>query len=310
MQITAIHGWMVRWFRIWVWFVLLPLPAYAQVPVVGETIDLDFDAPDAWGMAYVASATLFLGDEVPRETESGALEFAAGINHIPHLDTEQRRVGLGGVKLEDLNKSPVFGRGQLRLGLPWQLTLGLAWTPPVEIDGVKPDGLFATSLERPLMRGERWRTGIRLYAQTGQVAGDITCSAATAAEAPGSVNNPFGCEAPSNDVVDLNYLGAEISAAWSLVNGRWEPFAAFAVTRMDLETQVDALVFGVNDRSLRRTDGTTRTTSLGLSYRPDPRWRWTTALSWTPLDIRRPFVDGVESEDFWTFRLAVAYRWR
>lgn len=287
--------------------VLLALGASAQSQVGGrETVD--FDSPEGWAMARTTAATLNLGPAPPGDLETWEIAVSAEVGSIPHVDTADTRVGFGGTKFEDLNKSPVFGRGRLHLGLPAGFTAELAWSPPVEIDGVQPDGIYGLALERSLYSGDRWQSGARLFAQDGHAEGDITCSAEVAAREPGSDDNPFGCVAPSNDDIALDHGGAEISASTSFRGGRWQPFASFAVTRIDPEVQVNAPVFDFIDRSQLTTEGTLRTGTAGVAWNPSRRWQATAAFSYTPLDARRPPEFDEESDDFWSVRIGLKWR--
>ena len=77
------------------------------------TQNVDLDSPEGWGMAYMTAASLNLADSFPRELSFGELEISAEINSIPKLNSEQQKIGFGGLKYEDLNKSPVFGKGKI-----------------------------------------------------------------------------------------------------------------------------------------------------------------------------------------------------
>lgn len=288
---------------------LLAGAVHAQT-VVGGREAVGFDSPEGWAMARTTAATLNLGPRAPAAGDPWQFSVAAELASIPHADREDTRVGFGGTKFEDLNKSPVFGRLRLRLGLPADFTAELAWSPPVEIDGVRPDGIYGLSLERPLYAGERWSLGARLFGQVGHARGDITCSEELARLEPGSPDNPFGCVAPSDDDIELDHGGAELFGSLDLDGGRWQPYASLAVTRIDPEVQVNARVFGVIDRSQVVTEGTLETGTLGVAFNPSPAWQWSAAFSYTPLDVRRPpdFLD--ESEDFWSLRLGLTWRFR
>lgn len=286
---------------------MLAGPAGAQ-PVVGGRDTVDFDSPEGWAMARTTAATLNLGPAPPTDVEPWEFAVSAELGSIPHVDSADTRVGFGGTKFEDLNKSPVFGRGRLQIGLPVKLTLELAWSPPVEIDGVRPDGIYGLALERPIYRDDRWSLGARVFGQAGHAEGDITCSEDLVGLEPGSDDNPFGCVAPSNDDIELDHWGTELSASAHLRNGRWRPYASIAVTRIDPEVQVNARVFDVIDRSQLDTDGTIETGTLGVVYRPSPAWQAMAAFSYTPLDVRRPPDFNRESEDFWSIRLGLAWR--
>ena len=103
------------------------------------------------------------------------------------------RVGFGGLKEEDLNKTPLFVRPRLTVGLPADFSLTVAYVPPVRAFGVKSN-LLAVALDRPLWRGERWTLGGRLYGQLGTAEGSFTCTAEDAAAGDDPRRNPFGCE--------------------------------------------------------------------------------------------------------------------
>lgn len=276
--------------------------------IVGGRQSVELDSPEGWAMARTTTATLNLGPSPPAPVETWNVEINAELGSIPHVDNADTRVGFGGTKFEDLNKSPVFGRGRLRLGLPADFTAELSYSPPVEIDGVRPDGIYGLALERPLYSGERWSLGARLFGLVGHAEGDITCSEEVARREPGSDDNPFGCVGPSNDDIELDHGGAEIFGSASLANGRWRPFASIAVTRIDPEVQVNAPVFGIIDRSQLVTEGTIETGTLGVVYTPLPAWDVTAAFSYTPLDVRRPPDFEEESDDFWSVRLGLTWR--
>lgn len=270
-------------------------PAVAQT-VIGVREDLAFDRPEAWAMAYLGAASLFAGLGPPRVVEAGAVRIGAEIGHIPHVSTERRRVGFDGTKLEDLNKTPVFGVLRVQVGLPADFALELGWTPPLKIGGARPHGMFGVALERPLWSGEAWSLGLRAFHQRGQVRGDITCDRDTAALPIGSPGNPFGCRAPSHDVFHIRQQGVELGLRFTPAGSALEPFAALSWTRMRPRTQLDAEVFNVIDRSLLTTRGSTRTLTLGTSWRLDSGWEFSGGLAWTPLQVRR-LPDRVRADD-------------
>jgi len=148
-----------------------------------------FDSPEGWAMAHTVSASLNLGAGPASTLSTWDWRLSAELGSIPHLSREEQRVGFGGYKLEDMNKSPVFGRGRLHVGLPAAITAELSWTPPLEINGGKPQHLFGLALERALWRGEDWTLGGRLFAVRGAARGDTTCSRSVARQAPGSAGN-------------------------------------------------------------------------------------------------------------------------
>lgn len=284
-------------------------PAIAQ-PIVDQGEHLDSDRPEAWAMAYLGASTLFTGFGVARAEAPWTLSIGAELGHVPRLSQRQRRVGFDGTKLEDLNKTPVFGRLRLRLGLPARFSLELAWTPPLEINGAQPRDLFAVALERPLLERGRWRASGRVFYQHGAIAGDVTCDRATASHPPGSPDNPFGCRAPSNDRFRIDQRGLELSLAYSFGEGRYEPYLAYALTDMRPRTEVNARVFSVIDRSVLTADITTHTVTAGLIYRPNQRWGLLGAVAWTPLHVRRQPMLERAHDDLWSTRLMLRRTWR
>lgn len=278
-----------------------------QLPVVGEREEVTLSRPEGWAMAYMSAATLFHGFGPPGPVEPWTFRVGAGLGSIPHVSRDKARVGFDGTKFEDLNKTPVYGRLRAWLGLPADFTLELGWTPPVEIGGAKPRGIYGLALERPLLRRDRWSLGARLFAQSGRLEGDITCPPEVAALDPGSEGNPFGCREPSSDRVSLDHYGLELTGAARLDGGRLEPFASLAVTRMDAEVQVRARVFGVLDRSVRSADGTLHTVRIGVVHRPAPRWEWQASADYTPLHVRRPPDRERDNDPFWSVRVMGRY---
>ncbi len=286
--------------RLLVW-VLAAVPATGVAQNTPDSVEfVQPGRPEAWGMAYATAASLFHGLEVPNAAEPWQLRLAAEINNIPRIDEEKTRIGFNGAKFEDLNKSPVFGRGRLWLGLPADFTLELAYTPPIRIDGVRPDGIYGIALGRPLLRREGWRLGARIFGQWGHARGDITCSREVVAFGVDDFdNNPFGCEAPSKDDVELDHYGLEFSAAWQ--RGRWSPFAAWSIARIHPEVQVNARVFTGLDRSRLWSRDELPSGTLGVEYHNGGKWRWFVAATYTPLEVDRG--DGLESDDFWSVHL-------
>ena len=285
----------------------LAAPASAQV-VIDEREDIDFDRPEAWAMKLFASINTLTGLGVPSEEPAGALELDLEVASIPSLSKEQRTVGFNGAKEEDLNRSSVFVRPRLRVGLPKKLTLDAGWVPPIETNGVLAN-LLSVSLGRPVYETSRWRLGLRLYAQGGTIEGDFTCSAENAAAGADFELNPFGCEAPSKDEQSVRSLGLELGWAWSPPgDSRWEPHVGLLTTWMDLEFQVNAHYSGLDDRTLLVTDGTTFAVVAGTAFRLSKRFRLSGELFYSPLEVVRPPETTAEQDDLFHARVALRYR--
>jgi hypothetical protein len=291
----------------------LAAPAAAQQPpVFGPTEELHFDEPESWAMAWFGSVTLLTGFGVPEALDPGALELGLEAGWVPSLSEEESRVGFGGTKVEDLNRVPAIGRPRLTVGLPAGWTLTGAWIPPVEIDDVETN-LFALALGRELWAGDRTRGGLRLYGQTGTVEGAITCTAEDAAGGADPLANPFGCEAPSDDELTLTYYGIELSVAYRAAGGT-EPYLAAALNRFDNEFQVDALTFGLNDRTLLLSEGTAWSVAGGVAHPLGDRGRLAGEIFYTPLDVRRlndrNELGPAETDELLNVRLLWSWRLR
>ncbi len=260
---------------------------------------VDWDRPEAWAMKYFNSVSLLTGLGPPRARDTWSFELGLELDSIPHLDEDQRRVGFNGLKVEDLDRLPVFFRPRLTIGLPAKWSLDIAYVPPIEVRGVESH-LFAIGLERPVYAVGPWTLGLRFYGQLGRVEGDFTCSAADASHPPGSEDNIWGCEAPSEDEVTLNYLGAAFTGgyAYRKTDFHW----GLAANSMDMEFQVNALTFGVVDDTLLRADGWTWSLSGGASWSLGGRTSLAVELFYSPLSVVRPPSTASENDPLLNLR--------
>jgi hypothetical protein len=185
---------------------------------------------------------------------------------IPALGKREERVGFNGTKEEDLNKAPIFARPRLTVGLPWSAALTLAYVPPIRLFGVKPN-LFAFALERPVYDIKPWTVGLRAYGQIGEVEGAFTCPKEAARSRPGSALNPLGCEGESSDTATQRYGGLELTGSYRLEQPRGlTPYVAVAGNFLDTMFHVDAVEFGVRDRTRLLADTWTFSASGGAVY--------------------------------------------
>lgn len=287
-------------------------PVHGQnEPTVIDTVEqMDFDRPEAWALELFTSASLLTGLGPVDTTEPGSIEVGFELMSMPHLDTEQRTVGFNGVKEEDLNRTPAWGRLRVTFGLPADFSLTLGAVPPLEVDGVTAN-LYSIAIARPLYRGERSTLGLRLHTQFGDVEGDLTCGEAEAAIPPGAPGNEFGCNAASNDEVTLDYYGAEL--VWSRrFEGRGAPaiHVGASLQEMDLEFQVNAQTFGILDRTLLLTDGSTWSVEAGASWQLGARAGLSTELFYSPLDVVRATDSSPENDALLNLRVLLRYRVR
>jgi len=288
---------------------LVASAAPAQI-VLDLRQELDFDRPESWAMKYFGSVSLPAGLGVPEAAEPGSVELGFEAGWVPSLSAEERTVGFSGSKTEDLNRTSVFGRPWVAVGLPAKLTLTLGLVPPIEVEGVEPF-FVSLALARPLLVKERWRLGGRLFTQHGTIEGDLTCSAEEAAAGDDLTRNRFLCEEASRDEMTIRTVGGELGVAWQPVRRpRLEPHLALAVSRLDMDFQVRARYSGIVDTSRLSTDGTTVAVTAGITYRSGERGRLSVDLFYSPLDVSRPPFAGTQNDELFNIRASFGYRLR
>jgi len=280
----------------------------AAPPVGANTQQLNSDEPEAWAMFYFTSITLFSGFGTPRARKPWSLEAGAEIDSIPHLSAEQRTVGFGGTKEEDLNNAPVFGRPRLTVGLPYKLALSLSYVPPVKVFGLRPN-LFALALERPLYQRGPLRFGMRTYGQIGFVKGALTCPSSVSRFPPGSSKNPYGCEGDkSNDKAIQQYIGVEGSGSYRIDALRGlEPYLTVGANFLNAKFHVHATTFDAPDRTHLSSDTWTVSLGAGLTYPLTQRIRIAAGVFYTPLWVTRPPRTSEESDSLVNARTEISY---
>ncbi len=285
----------------------IPAVAEGDPPVLEGTEQISFDRPEAWAMKWFASVTLFTSLGPPTNREPGSVDLALEVDWIPSLSEDQRRVGFNGTKVEDINRLGVLPRPRLALGLGHKFTLEAAWIPPVEVKGLTPN-ILDLALERPLGTAGNWTFGGRAYGQYGTVKGDITCTTDEATIPPGDSGNAFGCEEPSNDEITVSYAGLAATVGYHFPNTRASSlnFGIYA-TYMDLGFQVDALTYGLRDRTKLETDGWTVAVTGGFSFPLSSRIRLAFEAFYSPLDVVRPPLTDAENDPLVNIRSLLSY---
>lgn len=275
--------------------------------VVRTDEHLDPDRPEAWAMNYFAATSLLTSFGETAAPAPGRWGVALDLGHIPRLGGTQQRVGFNGLKSEDLNKSPVFGRLRLRLGLPANWVAELGYTPPLSIDGVRSLDLVAVALGRRIIERGGYALSGRVLGQHGGAQGDITCPGELAG-IPDMERNPYGCQAASRDRVKLHYYGVDLTSAWR--RGDWQWHADLGLARTELEVQVDALTYNVRDRS--RLVVRDVLPFLAVGARRDIGSRWTVGVEvlHVPLTVKRNPGLPSENDPLTSLRLQLGYRGR
>jgi hypothetical protein len=285
---------------------LLAWPAGARAQAVVRDVErLAADRPEAWAMNYVTVPTIATGFGATPDLRAGQWRADADLGHIPRLEARQQRVGFGGEKAEDLNKSPVFARlrGSLGLGAGWVAELG--WTPPLRIDGSRTRDLFVVALGRRVLQRDAWSASARAFGQHGAAEGDITCPAQVAGPFDPE-RNPFGCIEASRDRIALNHYGFDATLA--VAHGGWTWHATLGAVRNEPAVQVDARVFTVRDRSYLIARAVLPYLALGAKRALGERWEFGIELLHVPLQVRRPEPDREESDPFTALRLRLGWQ--
>jgi hypothetical protein len=284
--------------------ILLYAPGVAAQTEFQDNENLAPDRPEAWAMSYFTATSFMTAFGATPELPAGRIRIALELGEIPHLDESQRRVGFNGFKSEDLNKSPVVGRLRAWVGLPHGFVAELGYTPPVTIDGARPEDLVSMAIARRLIGDEEFSLSARVFGQHGSVTGDVTCPEEIAGNSDFDVN-PFGCQAASNDSLELNYYGLEATGEWTRSNWHWH--ASLGVVRVEPEVQVDAYTFDFHDRSRLVSRDVLPYLALGGGYSWAQHWGVGMEVLYVPLEVRREAGAPLEDDPLTSLRLQLRY---
>jgi hypothetical protein len=288
---------------------LLPVVAAGANQVIAPVEHIDFDRPEAWAMKYFASASLMNGLGTPRALRTGQFRLGLEGEWLPFVSDQQKFVGFTGTKSDDLNKLPVYGRLELTVGLPYWFQVKVGYVPPIPINGVQAN-LFSVALARPIFLPHHITIGLSLYGQVGTVEGDFTCTASEVLAGNDLQKNPFGCTAKSQDRLDMDYVGFELSVSYRIdrLHGL-EPYTSVAGNFMDLTFRVNAEYSGILDLTELDTQGGTFSTASGLLYPITRRLDVVGEVFYSPLTVQRP-QNGLKTtvEGLLNVRALIAYR--
>ncbi|MGN6513136.1 MAG: hypothetical protein ACTHKZ_06105 [Lysobacteraceae bacterium] len=283
---------------------LVAVPAAAQSVVRNDEL-LDGDRPEAWAMHYVAASSLFTATGATPVLAPGEWRAAVDLAQVPRLDERQQVVGFNGLKREDLNRSPVFGRARAWIGLPGGWVGELGYTPPLRVRGTQARHFLALAVARRIVERGSFALSARLFGQHGAIAGDITCPARLAG-IDDPARNPYGCQAPSRDVAEINDYGIGLASSWT--RGRWQAYVETAVLRTETQVQVDARVFDARDRSRLVAHDVLGSVAAGVRRELGAHFDWGAELLFVPLRVRRGAGAPSERDDFSGVRLQLRYR--
>ena len=268
--------------------------------------EVALDSPEGWGMSYMSAASLNLSDSFPTSMAFGEIVLTGELSNIPKLNREQQKIGFGGLKYEELNKSPVFGRGKLKIGFYWDSVLEVSYTPPLELKGAKPKNLWGIALSKQVINNDKLNLGLRYYNLSGKAVADVTCSQKTVNQPLYTAGNPSGCISTSKDKIDLGHQGFEIILASKNPVFNFSPWVSFATTKIDSSVRIDAQLELSREIAYVSTEGTLSTLNFGLNYPLSDKWVLNLGTSYTPLDANRPTPAGGD-DDFWNIKLGLSW---
>lgn len=289
---------------------LVLLLLVGSAPVDAQTLYrnneiLDSERPEAWAMHTVLAATLLTSTGEAPTLEPGRWQVALDLAQVPRLSDEEQRVGFNGIKQEDLNRAPVFGRVRAWVGLPAGWVGEIGYTPPLRIEDTQPRHFVSLGIGRKLVARASFSLSWRVFAQHGDVEGDITCPARLAGIDDITIN-PYGCQAPSQDVASLNYYGTDLTWAW---NARpWQWYVETAAVRSETQVQVDSYTFDVHDRSRLVAHDVLPFLAAGVQRDVGRHWGWGAEVLFVPLTVRRNAGAPSERDDFVDLRAQLRYR--
>jgi hypothetical protein len=284
--------------------IFLLISIFSSIQIQAEEVELD--SPEGWGMAYMSAASLNLSDSHIEPLEFGEIVISAELSTIPELNSEQQKIGFGGIKYEDLNKSPVFGRGKIKMGFYWDSIFEISLTPSVEIKGAKPKDLYGFSLSKELYKNDNLNLGFRVFSLSGYAIADVTCSAEVVNQPLYTPGNPSGCIETSKDRIDLGHHGLELIVKPHIKNQKIKPWFSFSSTKIDPSVRIDAQLELTREIAFVETKGTLRTFTAGVNYSITDKWALNLGTSYTPLDVIRPSPAGGD-DNLWNFRIGISF---
>ena len=268
--------------------------------------EVDFSSPEGWGMAFMTTSSQNLGQMPPHSVNTKDISISAELSSIPRLSKEQQKIGFGGFKDEDLNKSPAFGRIRASIGLPWDLNAEISWTPPIQINNSKPDNLWGAAVSKPIINNEKIGLGLRLFLVRGGAIASVTCSEDNLNFDLYTPQNTAGCIALSDDKLKMDHEGIEIFL--SLTNSSAIlPWISLASSNLDNSVEINAPLEVGRERATVYSSGTTQTISFGFTYDFNEDWSFNASSSYTPLDVRRPNYNS-GNDNFWNVRFGLTMK--
>lgn len=121
---------------------------------------------------------------------------------------------------------------------------------------------------------------------------------------PYSPNNIVGCIGLSNDKLQMDQDGVEVSLSFNN-SSTIIPWLSFALSAIDSSVEIDAPLQHTRERRTVNSSGSIQTISFGLNYELNENLDFNLSSSYTPLDVQRP-VETSGNDNFWNIRLGLS----
>jgi hypothetical protein len=255
--------------------------------LAGEEDRIEFDRPEAWAMAYNATACIPAVSRSIPDAQPGAFALGVDALYLRRLNTRDEQVGFDGTAPEAMNRSPVLANLRAEAGLPAGIDILATWIPPLDVRGVRAD-VASLALERQFFEENHFHLGLRLFGAMGRITGDITSDEQTANSQPGSAGNPLDTEGESHDFFNLRMVGVDVLASEYLDGNSLRIYGGIEGSLMHLSFHVRSQEAGIVDRTVLTTQGETWALLLGCSGMIAENVVLGGSIYYSPLHIDRP----------------------
>ena len=191
--------------------------------------------------------------------------------------------------------------------MPWNLNAEISWTPALQINGSKPDGLWGAAISRPLIDNEKISIGLRLFLLRGGVIASVTCNEDKINFSPYTPQNSVGCIGKSDDKLQMDHEGAELFLSFNNSSAIL-PWISLASSNIDNSVEIDAPLEGGREIETIYSTGAIQTFTFGFNYDMGENWILNAASSYTPLDVQRP-NNTSGNDNFWNVRVGLTIRY-
>ena len=184
---------------------------------------------------------------------------------------------------ENVNLLNAFPRPRVGFALGDGVLLEASWTPPVRINGVRPN-LWGLAISRSVLLDQKGTMFMgRAHATLGNIRAPIVCPK----EATDDAGNPdcFGGE-ESDDRYSPNIFGVELAFGWALSQGRLRPYLGTGYNILHPRFRVDRVVAGGGVDNQKVEVNLSRWVLFGgLTWAPAPSFSLSTEAYTAPSDL-------------------------